>query len=467
MSSETVGHEEGNEPDEGVADELRYGRPQRDPDADTVLELDGVTKRYGDTTVIDDLSLSVREGELLTLLGPSGCGKTTTLRLVAGLEEPSEGVVRLQDEVVANSETFAPAEERDVGVVFQEFALFPHLTARENVAFGIEEDPDRDRRVEDLLELVGLTEHGGKYPDELSGGQQQRVALARSLAPEPDLLLLDEPFSNLDVDLRVEMREEVRRILKEAGVTAVSVTHDQEEAMSISDRVAVMYDGKLEQVGRPEGVFQQPESRFVASFLGHASFLAGEVADGEVRTGLGTVSLDRVHGLTEEYDGSEIDVLVRPDDVACRRTGDGEPNGVVVHRRYLGPTVLYRVELDSGDTIGVMHNHADEVPLDAPVHVRLAADHDLAWFPRGKRRMADGGCEGERSEPSDGASGSERSERHASSEVSSGARNLGEASGEAASRERSNEHCERETSARRAGGSASDRHESHVDSSPD
>jgi iron(III) transport system ATP-binding protein len=405
-------HETGAKHDEQVADELRYGRPQRDPDADTVLELDGVTKRYGGTTVIDDLSLSVQGGELLTLLGPSGCGKTTTLRLVAGLEEPTEGTISLQDEVVADGEAFAPAEERDVGVVFQEFALFPHLTARENAAFGIEDDPDRDRRVEDLLELVGLTEHGEKYPDELSGGQQQRVALARSLAPEPDLLLLDEPFSNLDVDLRVEMREEVRRILKEAGVTAISVTHDQEEAMSISDRVAVMYDGKLEQVGRPEGVFQQPESRFVASFLGHASFLAGEVAGGEVRTGLGTVSLDRVHGLTAEYDGSEIDVLVRPDDVACRREGDGEPNGVVVHRRYLGPTVLYRVELDSGDTIGVMHNHADEVPLDSPVHVRLAADHDLAWFPRGKRRMADGG-----------------------SEVSRSARNLEEASGEAASSE--------------------------------
>ena len=374
-----------------VTDQLRYGHSQHDPDAETVLELDGVSKLYGGTTVIDDLSLSVREGELLTLLGPSGCGKTTTLRLIAGLEEPSAGTIRLQDEVVADGRTFVPAERRDVGVVFQEFALFPHLSARENVAFGIEDHPERDQRVESLLELVGLTEHGEKHPDELSGGQQQRVALARSLAPEPDLLLLDEPFSNLDVDLRVEMREEVRRILKEAGVTAVSVTHDQEEAMSISDRVAVMYDGRLEQVGRPEGVFQQPESRFVASFLGHASFLAGDVVGDEVTTGLGTVPLDRIHGLSGEYDGSEIDVLVRPDDVACSREGTGDPNGTVVHRRYLGPTVLYRVELDSGDTIGVMHNHADEVPLDAPVHVGLAADHDLAWFPRGKRRRADGG----------------------------------------------------------------------------
>jgi len=365
-----------------------------EPTGEVVLELDGVSKAYAETPVVEDLSLSVHEGELLTLLGPSGCGKTTTLRLIAGLERPTEGDVRIEGEPVAgNGGEFCPPEERDVGVVFQEFALFPHLTARENVAFGLADRPEaeRERRVADLLELVGLTDHGEKYPEELSGGQQQRVALARSLAPEPRLLLLDEPFSNLDVDLRVEMREEVRRILKEAGVTAVSVTHDQEEAMSISDRVAVMYDGQLEQVGTPEGVFQHPRSRFVASFLGHASFLAGTV-DGEVvRTGLGPVSMDRIHGLTPEYDGSEIDVLVRPDDIAARAAAGGEGNGRVVNRRYLGPTVLYRVELDSGDTIGAMHNHASEVPLDDPVEVELAADHDLAWFPQGRRRMADGG----------------------------------------------------------------------------
>jgi iron(III) transport system ATP-binding protein len=367
--------------------------PAPEPTGDVVLELDGVSKAYAETPVVEELSLSVHEGELLTLLGPSGCGKTTTLRVIAGLERPTEGVVRIEGEAVAGEGSFLPPEERDVGVVFQEFALFPHLTARENVAFGLADRPEaeRERRVEDLLELVGLTAHGEKYPEELSGGQQQRVALARSLAPEPRLLLLDEPFSNLDVDLRVEMREEVRRILKEAGVTAISVTHDQEEAMSISDRVAVMYDGQLEQVGAPERVFQHPRSRFVASFLGHASFLAGTVDGDVVRTGLGPVSMDRIHGLTPEYDGSEIDVLVRPDDIAARAAADGEGNGRVVNRRYLGPTVLYRVELDSGDTIGAMHNHAAEVPLDEPVEVELAADHDLAWFPRGRRRMADGG----------------------------------------------------------------------------
>jgi iron(III) transport system ATP-binding protein len=358
----------------------------------TVLELDGIRKSYGETQVIHDLSITVREGELLTLLGPSGCGKTTTLRLIAGLERPDAGVVRLNDEAVSGIDFLAP-EERDVGVVFQEFALFPHLNARENIAFGLQDrsEDERERRVDDLLELVGLTEHGEKIPEELSGGQQQRVALARSLAPEPSILLLDEPFSNLDVDLRVEMREEVRDILKEAGVTAISVTHDQEEAMSISDRVAVMSEGGLEQVGTPEEVFQQSRSRFVAGFLGHASFVSGRVREDCVDTGVGCIPFDQVHGLTEEYVGSDIDLMVRPDDVRAQGAGAVDANGEVVHRRYLGPTVLYRVEIDSGDVVGCMHNHADEVSLDDPVFVSLDADHELAWFPRGERKMADGG----------------------------------------------------------------------------
>ena len=356
-----------------------------------VLSLDGVEKYFGDTRVIRDLDLTVRDGELLTLLGPSGCGKTTTLRLIAGLERADEGTISLRGEPVASDGEFLPPEERDVGVVFQEFALFPHKTAAENVAFGLTglTGEERDERVAELLELVGLTEHRGQYPEELSGGQQQRVALARSLAPEPSVLLLDEPFSNLDVDLRVEMREEVRRILKEAGVTAVNVTHDQEEAMSISDRVAVMRSGHIEQVGRPEEVFQQPESRFVASFLGHASFVSGEVDGDVVRTGLGGVPRERIQGLAEAYDGSAVDVLVRPDDARVRAARDGDGNGRVKHRRFLGPTVLYRVELDSGDVVGCMHNHADEVPLDEPVTVELDADHDLAWFPRGAPRVPD------------------------------------------------------------------------------
>ena len=351
----------------------------------TILELDGVDKAYGPETVIQDLSLSVRDGEILTVLGPSGCGKTTTLRLVAGLERPDAGEVRIRGDPVAGDGAFVAPERRDVGVVFQEFALFPHLTAAENVGFGLKDHTDEERaaRVDEMLELVGLTDQADAHPDELSGGQQQRVALARSLAPEPEILLLDEPFSNLDVDLRIEMREEVRRILKAAGVTAVSVTHDQEEAMSVSDRVAVMESGRIVQVGEPEQVFQHPESRFVAGFLGHASFLSGFVSGETVRTDVGAVPRGQIHGLAEPYDKTRIDVLVRPDDVRAREVPDDDAaDGHVVHRRYLGPTVLYRVELENGDHVEVMHNHTDDVPLDAPVAVELAADHELAWFPK-------------------------------------------------------------------------------------
>jgi iron(III) transport system ATP-binding protein len=260
---------------------------------------------------------------------------------------------------------------------------------------------------------VGLEAQRDAYPDELSGGQQQRVALARSLAPEPSILLLDEPFSNLDVDLRVEMREEVRRILKDAGVTAISVTHDQEEALSLSDRVAVMHEGAVEQVGPPEHVFQEPESRFVAGFLGHASFLPGYVSDDVVHTPVGEVPVDLINGLSSEYEATRIDVLVRPDDVSVRpvgradggegdggwdgegaggRNGDGGPlgpgsdataaDGEVIYRQYLGPTVLYRVELEAGDVVECMHNHTEQFPVGAPVDVAVTADHELAWFPK-------------------------------------------------------------------------------------
>ncbi|AFZ71972.1 ABC transporter ATP-binding protein [Natronobacterium gregoryi] len=354
---------------------------------EVVLELDEIGKQYGSEEVISDLSLSVHDGEILTLLGPSGCGKTTTLRLIAGLERPDVGQVRLDAESVAGDCRFVPPEERGVGVVFQEFALFPHLTARENVAFGLQEwaDEERDARVTELLELVGLEDHGDDYPEELSGGQQQRVALARSLAPEPEMLLLDEPFSNLDVDLRVEMREEVRRIIKETGVTAISVTHDQEEALSISDRVAVMNEGDIEQIDTPERVFQHPKSRFVAGFLGHASFVSGTVHGDHVETALGRVLRDDVHGLAQQYDRTAIDLLVRPDDVTAFSADDSESNGRVIYRRYLGPTVLYRVELDSGETIECMHNHSDRIELDKRVAVRVTADHELAWFPAGQR----------------------------------------------------------------------------------
>jgi iron(III) transport system ATP-binding protein len=353
--------------------------PAREP-GDPVVELEGVRKAYGATAAVRDVSLSVQDGELLTLVGPSGCGKTTTLRLLAGLEAPTAGEVRIRGRTVANADRCSPPEQRDVGIVFQDYALFPHMTVAENVAFGIADAPPdvRDRRVTELLSLVDLPGYGDRSPDELSGGEKQRVALARALAPEPEILLLDEPFSDLDAQLRVSMREEVRAILKEAGVTAVSVTHDQEEALSISDRVAVLHDGALEQAGTPEGVFQHPESRFVAGFLGHASFLSGEVVDDGVWTSLGQLNHPQLAGETTAYAGAAVDVLVRPDDLRARPDGD---DGEVIARQYEGATFRYRVELESGDVVECLHNHAEQFGVGERVGVDLVADHTLAWFP--------------------------------------------------------------------------------------
>ncbi len=353
-------------------------------DGETVLEITGLTRRYEQECAVDEFSLSVGAGELVTLLGPSGCGKTTTLRMIAGLERPSEGSIRIGDSVVAGDGTFVPSENRDVGLVFQDFALFPHLTVEENVTFGIEHwsPKEKTERATELLELVGLLDHRDKQPEQLSGGQQQRVALARSLAPEPEVLLLDEPFSNLDVRLRIEMREEVRRILKEAGVTAISVTHDQEEALSISDRVAIMNNGQLEQVGKPEVVFENPESRFVASFLGRASFLPGRVIDDTVETELGHLSTEKLNGPVAAYDGADIDVLVRPDDLEAVPSNQATADGRIIHRQYNGPTFVYRVELNSGTTVRCLHNHAETFEHGQHVAVSLKADHSLAWYPR-------------------------------------------------------------------------------------
>ena len=354
-----------------------------EPSGEPVLELENVVKRYGSETAVSGLDLTVREGELVTLLGPSGCVKTTTLRMVAGLETPSDGRIAVGDEVVAGDGAATPPEERDVGLVFQEFALFPHLTVAENIAFGLN-DPDSDAadaRVDELLELVGLGDYGDRSVTDLSGGQRQRVALARSLAPEPEVLLLDEPFSNLDVSLRVRMREEVKRILDETGVTAVSVTHDQEEALSISDRVAVVNDGTVEQIGDPGDVFEHPTSRFVASFLGQASFLPARVSEREIETSVGSYDRKLVKGLGDGYVGSHVDVLVRPDDLRATPVADGDADGEVIRRQYTGPSFVYHVKLDDGTVLRCLHNHTEEFDVGEPVAVTLVADHELAWYP--------------------------------------------------------------------------------------
>ncbi len=276
------------------------------------VELDAVVREYGAARALDGVSLHVSEGEFFTLVGPSGCGKTTTLRTIAGLEEPTAGTVRIGGEPMADT----PPEERDVGVVFQSYALFPHMTVGENVAYGLRfrDPPDgkpRDERVAELLELVDLADFADRDPDELSGGQQQRVALARALAPGPRILLLDEPMSALDARLREQLRRQVKSIQEELGVTTVYVTHDQEEALAVSDRVAVMHDGRVEQVGTPQEIYREPETEFVASFVGENNRFRGEVIGREGETALVDVS-----GTTFEVDApgasASVTFYVRP-----------------------------------------------------------------------------------------------------------------------------------------------------------
>jgi iron(III) transport system ATP-binding protein len=305
-----------------------------------IVELDGLTKDFGAVRAVDQVDLDVRDGEVLALLGPSGCGKTTTLRLVAGFERPDAGRVVLDGDEVAGPGGFVAPERRRVGVVFQDYALFPHLTVAQNVGYGVRDRGRRDHRISEMLDLVGLSAQAPRLPHELSGGQQQRVALARALAPEPALVLLDEPFSNLDATLRVHMRDEVRRILRDAEATAVFVTHDQEEALSIADRVAVMRSGRVLQVDQPAELYAHPADRFVATFVGDADLVAGRVDGDAVTTAVG-----RLRAVGNGLSG-DVQVALRPERVSLRLDGAGQ--GVVRGTTYFGHDQLVEVWLEDG-----------------------------------------------------------------------------------------------------------------------
>ena len=313
------------------------------------MRLAGLRKCYGDVVALDGLDLEVEPGTTCALLGPSGCGKTTTLRLIAGLEDADAGSVEIGGETVSTPGRSVPPERRRIGMVFQDYALFPHLDVAANVSYGLGRRPDPARGAE-ILETVGLGGLGGRYPHELSGGQQQRVALARALATGPRAVLLDEPFSNLDAGLRERVREEVREILAAQGMTAVFVTHDQEEALSVADQVAVVNEGKVEQAGTPEEVYARPRNRWIASFLGEIDVLPGTAENGTVSCELGRVP--NSHGLR-----GEVDVMVRPEALAVGtgETADGRPSvaATVVSRSFYGHDQMLGVELPSGRTVRV------------------------------------------------------------------------------------------------------------------
>ncbi|MDQ4045464.1 MAG: ABC transporter ATP-binding protein [Chloroflexota bacterium] len=314
--------------------------------APPALAVDGLTKAFAGAPVVTHVSFAVHQGELVALLGPSGCGKTTTLRVISGLEHQDAGSVTVGGNVVADDTTFVPAERRKIGMVFQDYALFPHMSVGKNVAYGLRRGRESRQRVDEVLELVGLLELKDRSPSELSGGQQQRVALARALAPGPDLVMLDEPFSNLDQKLRISVRREVRAILAEAGTTAILVTHDQEEALSLADRIAVMNRGRIEQMGSPEELYHRPATRFVAGFIGDAQFLHAEARDRTASTVLGEVPIvNESHG--------EVDLLVRPEYIRLDRSRpeSGAVHGQVLSREYFGHDQLLAVRLDGGSTV--------------------------------------------------------------------------------------------------------------------
>lgn len=307
----------------------------------TALQVDNISKHFGNAPALCDFSLTVDEGEFITLLGPSGCGKTTTLRLLAGFERPDSGMIRIGKDIVANEKKFVRAEKRHVGMVFQDYALFPHLSVADNVSFGLTSSKkEKQKRTDDMLALVGLREFSQRMPYELSGGQQQRVALARALAPEPDILLLDEPFSNLDASLRTQVRSEVRSILRATGTTTIFVTHDQEEALSLSDRIAVIFEGEVHQVGTPAELYTRPASRLVASFVGEANFLAAQAYGNYAESVLGK------QRLLSPREGT-VDLLIRPDMLHLLPTDEGTP-ATVLWREYYGHNQRVGLQLEDG-----------------------------------------------------------------------------------------------------------------------
>lgn len=326
------------------------------------------------------VSFELAPGEIGCLLGPSGCGKTTVLRAIAGFVVPQTGRIELGDQILSDSSHWMAPEKRNVGVVFQDYALFPHLTVAENIAFGITKGrkvlAENLRAAQEMMELVGLTPQAQRYPHELSGGQQQRVALARALAPKPSMLLLDEPFSNLDISLKDRLAREVREILKDAGMTSILVTHDQNEAFAVADKVGVMFDGLLAQWGNPYDVYHEPISPQVARFVGEGAFISGKQTGHSVATPLGQLALSPC--CCDEHCGAQdVRVLLRPDDVVH---DDHAPlKAKVVRKAFRGADFLYTLELPNGEQIlSLVPSHHDHA-INEPIGIKLEADHVVTF----------------------------------------------------------------------------------------
>jgi iron(III) transport system ATP-binding protein len=342
-----------------------------------MLELEHVTCGYQpDVPTVRNLSLHLQPGNILCLLGPSGCGKTTTLRAIAGFEKISAGEIRLQDQILASASFHMPPEQRRVGLVFQEYALFPHMSVEDNVAFGLYhwQSSDRKTRVQTLLDLVGLQGFRHRFPHEISGGQQQRVAIARALAPKPLMLLLDEPFSNLDPDMTIKMRKELYRVLRQTQTTAILVTHDHEEAFAMADHVAVMQDGVLVQCDTPEAIYQHPSCSFVAEFIGQANTIPGIIHNGQIETEIGTFP-----NQSDFHSESRVLVMIRPNDIQFTPSESG--SGRIESRQFQGSQTVYAIRLASGQLIHCCMSPIPVYNIETSVIVHVTTSQTIL-FPQ-------------------------------------------------------------------------------------
>ena len=357
---------------------LHAAHRPRESHRPTVLELRNVSCVYGaDRPAITGISFAAQEGEIVCLLGPSGCGKTTTLRAVAGFEPVTAGEIRLEGRLVSAPGRLLPTEQRRIGMVFQEYALFPHLRVRDNVAFGLRHlaADERTTQVRLMLEMVGLTELAARYPHELSGGQQQRVALARALVQKPAVLLLDEPFSNLDPDMAGKMREDLHDLLRRTKTTAILVTHDHDEAFAMADRIAVLNNGRLEQLDTPEAIYHTPSTPFVADFVGQADFIPGTIENGTVQTEIGL--FPNQAGYPSD---AQVVVMIRPDDIHIVPVERSFAH--IVARRFHGSENLYTVGLPSGRVVHSSEPSTTVYPVGTPVELQVNATHTVLFDQR-------------------------------------------------------------------------------------